>query len=90
MNDWRVFRPAIWLAMLGIASCSCWQPVLLRRAVLLGAAIGVALRIERATPAPGARPPPRGAAAADADARGRHRGQGVSSASAGAPSDAVT
>jgi uncharacterized membrane protein len=46
MNDWRMFRPAIWLAMLGIAVMLLVAPFYLG-AVLLGAAIGVALRIEQ-------------------------------------------
>ncbi len=46
MNDWRVFRPAIWLAMLGVAVMLLVAPFYLG-AVLLGAAIGVALRIEQ-------------------------------------------
>jgi uncharacterized membrane protein len=46
MNDWRMFRPAIWLAMLGVAVMLLVAPFYLG-AVLLGAAIGVALRIEQ-------------------------------------------
>ena len=46
MNDWRMFRPAIWLAMLGIAVMLLVAPFYLG-AVVLGAAIGVALRIEQ-------------------------------------------
>jgi hypothetical protein len=46
MNDWRLFRPAIWLAMLGIAVMLLVAPFYLG-AVLIGAAIGVALRIEQ-------------------------------------------
>ena len=46
MNDWRMFRPAIWLAMLGIAVMLLVAPFYLG-AVLIGAAIGVALRIEQ-------------------------------------------
>jgi uncharacterized membrane protein len=46
MNDWRMFRPAIWLAMLGIAVMLLVAPFFLG-AVLLGAAVGVALRIEQ-------------------------------------------
>jgi len=46
MNDWRMFRPAIWLAMLGIAVMLLVAPFYLG-AVLIGAAIGIALRIEQ-------------------------------------------
>jgi uncharacterized membrane protein len=46
MNNWRMFRPAIWLAMLGIAVMLLVAPFYLG-AVLLGAAVGVALRIEQ-------------------------------------------
>jgi hypothetical protein len=46
MNDWRMFRPAIWLAMLGIAVMLLVAPFYLG-AALLGAAIGIALRIEQ-------------------------------------------
>ena len=46
MNDWRMFRPAIWLAMLGIAIMLLVAPFYLG-AVLLGAAAGIALRIEQ-------------------------------------------
>jgi hypothetical protein len=45
-NDWKAFRPAIWLAMLGIAVMLVVAPFYLG-AVLLGAAIGIALRIEQ-------------------------------------------
>ena len=45
-GDWRDFRPAIWLAMLGIALVLLVSPPYIG-AVLLGAAIGVALRIQR-------------------------------------------
>ncbi|HXD64067.1 MAG TPA: hypothetical protein VNV17_05610 [Solirubrobacteraceae bacterium] len=46
MNDWRMFRPAIWLAMLGVAVMLLVAPFYLG-AVLLGAAVGIALRIEQ-------------------------------------------
>jgi hypothetical protein len=46
MNDWRMFRPAIWLAMLGIAVMLLVAPFYLG-AALLGAAIGIGLRIEQ-------------------------------------------
>ena len=45
-NDWRVFRPAIWLAMLGIAVILVLNPPYIGVGVV-GAAIGVGLRIER-------------------------------------------
>ncbi|MGZ4166935.1 MAG: hypothetical protein ACXVRM_09305 [Solirubrobacteraceae bacterium] len=45
MQDWRAFRPAIWLAMLGVALILVIQPAYFG-AALLGAAIGVAIRIE--------------------------------------------
>ena len=45
MSDWRVFRPAIWLAMLGIALMLLIAPVYIG-AVFVGAAIGMGLRIE--------------------------------------------
>jgi hypothetical protein len=46
MSDWRMFRPAIWLAMLGIAVMLVVAPFYLG-AALVGAAIGIALRIEQ-------------------------------------------
>jgi hypothetical protein len=46
MQDWKVFRPAIWLAMLGIALLLVVKPVFFGAAVL-GAAIGIAIRIEQ-------------------------------------------
>lgn len=46
MNDWRRFRPAIWLAMLGIAIMLLVNPFYWG-APFIGAAIGVALRILR-------------------------------------------
>ena len=46
MQDWRVFRPAIWLAMLGVALILVIRPAYFGAAVL-GAAIGVAILIER-------------------------------------------
>ncbi len=45
MNDWRAFRPAIWLAMVGLALILVIQPAYFG-AVLVGGAIGVAGRIE--------------------------------------------
>jgi hypothetical protein len=46
MEDWKVFRPAIWLGMLGIALLLVVKPVFFGAAVL-GAAIGIAIRIEQ-------------------------------------------
>jgi hypothetical protein len=45
MQDWRVYRPAIWMAMIGIALILLITPAYLGAAVL-GGAIGIALRIE--------------------------------------------
>jgi hypothetical protein len=45
MSDWRVFRPAIWLGMLGVAIMLLVAPVYIG-AVVLGAAIGLGIRIE--------------------------------------------
>jgi uncharacterized membrane protein len=45
-DDWKAFRPAIWTAMLGIAVMLLVAPFFLG-AVLLGAAVGIALRIEQ-------------------------------------------
>jgi hypothetical protein len=45
MQDWRVFRPAIWLAMLGVALMLLIAPVYIG-AVVVGGAVGVGLRIE--------------------------------------------
>jgi len=47
MQDWRIFRPAIWLGMLGIALILVVRPAYFGAAVL-GAAIGIGIRIERA------------------------------------------
>lgn len=58
---WRDYRPAIWLAMLGIALALVLSPPYVG-AVLIGAAIGVALRTrQRRRTAPGTGPGPRGA-----------------------------
>jgi hypothetical protein len=43
-GEWRAFRPAIWLAMLGVALILVFSPPYIGAAVL-GAALGVALRI---------------------------------------------
>lgn len=45
-GDWRDFRPAIWLAMLGVAVILLVNPFFYG-AIFLGAAIGVAIRIEQ-------------------------------------------
>jgi hypothetical protein len=57
IGDWRDFRPAIWLAMLGIATILLVSPFYIG-ALFFGAAIGVAIRIRQrrrraaAAPAP--------------------------------------
>ena len=45
-GDWRDWRPAIWLAMLGVALMLVVNPWYWG-AVFLGAAIGVAIRIQQ-------------------------------------------
>lgn len=45
-TDWRVYRPAIWLAMLGVAVVLLVNPAWIGAAPL-GAAIGVALKIRK-------------------------------------------
>jgi hypothetical protein len=45
-GDWRDFRPAIWLAMLGIAVMLLVVPFYFG-AVFVGAAIGAAFRIRQ-------------------------------------------
>jgi hypothetical protein len=45
-QDWRVYRPAIWLAMLGVAMILLVTPPWIGAAPI-GAAIGVALRIRQ-------------------------------------------
>jgi hypothetical protein len=45
-GDWRDFRPAIWLTMLGIAVMLLFTPFYLG-AVFFGAAIGAAIRIQQ-------------------------------------------
>ncbi len=45
LDDWRAFRPAIWIAMLGVALLLLVKPFFFG-AVLLGAAIGIAFRVE--------------------------------------------
>jgi hypothetical protein len=44
-GSWREFRPAIWLAMLGIALALLLSPAYFG-AVLIGASIGVAARVQ--------------------------------------------
>jgi hypothetical protein len=43
-QDWRIYRPAIWLGMLGIALILLVSPAYIGAAVL-GAGIGIGLRI---------------------------------------------
>jgi hypothetical protein len=45
-GDWRDFRPAIWLTMLGIAVMLLFSPFYLG-AIFIGAAIGAAIRINQ-------------------------------------------
>jgi uncharacterized membrane protein YqgA involved in biofilm formation len=45
-GDWRIWRPAIWLTMLGIAVALLVSPVYIS-AIFFGAAIGTAIRIEQ-------------------------------------------
>jgi hypothetical protein len=45
-GDWRDYRPAIWLTMLGIAVTLLFSPFYLG-AVFFGAAIGAAIRIHQ-------------------------------------------
>jgi hypothetical protein len=45
-RDWRDFRPAIWLTMLGIAVMLLFSPFYFG-AIFIGAAIGAAIRIEQ-------------------------------------------
>jgi hypothetical protein len=55
-SDWRDFRPAIWVAMLGVALVLVVNPPYVG-AIFLGAAIGLAIRIRqrRSAPPPGSR-----------------------------------
>jgi hypothetical protein len=46
VNDWRAYRPAIWLSMLGIAVILIVVPHYLG-AIFLGAGIGAAIRIRQ-------------------------------------------
>jgi hypothetical protein len=43
INDWRVYRPAIWLGMLGVCALLVLNAYL--GAVIIGGGIGVGLRI---------------------------------------------
>jgi hypothetical protein len=45
-GDWRDWRPAIWLTILGIAVALLVKPAFLS-AILFGAAIGAAIRIHQ-------------------------------------------
>jgi len=45
-QDWREYRPAIWMAMLGVAIILLVNPAWIG-AVPLGGAIGIALRIRQ-------------------------------------------
>ena len=45
-GDWRDYRPAIWLTMLGIAVMLLFSPFFLG-AIFIGAAIGAAIRINQ-------------------------------------------
>jgi hypothetical protein len=51
-GDWRAFRPAIWLAMLGIALLLLIAPPYIGAAVI-GFAIGMAARVEGRRRRPG-------------------------------------
>ncbi|MFL5861522.1 MAG: hypothetical protein ACJ780_12180 [Solirubrobacteraceae bacterium] len=44
MNGWRAYRPAIWLGMLGLALILLIEPPYLG-AVVLGVAVGIAIRV---------------------------------------------
>jgi hypothetical protein len=45
-GDWRDFRPAIWLAMLGVALALVVTPPYIG-AALIGGAVGVGIRIHQ-------------------------------------------
>jgi 4-amino-4-deoxy-L-arabinose transferase-like glycosyltransferase len=53
-GDWRDYRPAIWLAMLGVGLALALNTLVLA-APFLGAAIGVAIRIWQRRRAAGGR-----------------------------------
>jgi hypothetical protein len=63
-GDWRAWRPAIWLAMLGVAVMLLVNPPYIG-AVFIGGAIGAAIRIRQRS---------RRAAAAASKAQKRNRG----------------
>jgi hypothetical protein len=56
-GDWRDFRPAIWLAMLGIAVMLLVSPFYFG-AVFIGAAIGAGIRISQRRRIAARQPPP--------------------------------
>jgi hypothetical protein len=57
-GDWRDFRPAIWLALLGVAAILLFSPWYLG-AVFLGGAIGIAGKtVQRRRRRPPAAAPP--------------------------------
>jgi hypothetical protein len=56
VSDWLAYRPAIWLAMLGIALLLLISPPYIG-ALFLGAAVGVAFRIQRRRRSAHRRPP---------------------------------
>ncbi len=45
-DDWKIWRPAIWLTMIAIAVALLFNPVYFA-AIPLGMAIGVGIRIEQ-------------------------------------------
>lgn len=45
-GDWRDYRPAIWLTMLGIAVMLLFSPFFLG-AIFIGAGLGAAIRIKQ-------------------------------------------
>jgi hypothetical protein len=45
-GDWRIWRPAIWLAMVGVALMLVITPAYIG-VLFLGAAIGIAIRIDQ-------------------------------------------
>jgi len=57
-GGWRDFRPAIWAAMLGVALILLISPPYIG-AILLGAAIGLTIRIAQRRRALAQEPPPR-------------------------------
>ena len=54
IGTWRDYRPAIWLAMLGVAVMLLVPPAYVG-ALFLGAAIGVAVKVNRGRRARGSR-----------------------------------